>query len=270
MKLVEVVADFTPGEADELRRAMAAWKRRGGLEPFRDTHPQRHARTMATRKRYFERIFEQIKGFGDYGFPESHSASFALLAYVSSLAQVPSSGRVRLRTAQLAADGFLSALADRPGRCSATACACVPVDVTVSEWDCTLETEGSRIFVRLSLDGNRILAPLSQERLQPRCLGRRSESIAAEAAPAVEQQSNDNRPSHETDPRRDQHDSTRGCAALALRLGFSRIAAFPKPARSASSPRARAPFAMSPISSGAPPSMPANARVLPMPARCAA
>ena len=79
MSLIQVVAGFTPGEADELRRAMAAWKRKGGLEGFRD----RIRNGMLERgydEEYFERIFEQIKGFGDYGFPESHAASFALLA----------------------------------------------------------------------------------------------------------------------------------------------------------------------------------------------
>ena len=83
MKLVEVVAGFTPGQADELRRAMAAWKRKGGLEPFRE-RIRDGMLANGYEESYFERIFEQIKGFGEYGFPESHSASFALLAYASS------------------------------------------------------------------------------------------------------------------------------------------------------------------------------------------
>ncbi|MEN1729347.1 MAG: OB-fold nucleic acid binding domain-containing protein, partial [Pseudomonadota bacterium] len=83
MQIAIVAAGFTPGEADQLRRAMAAWKRRGGLEPFRD-------KLMAGMSRrgysadFAERIFSQIKGFGDYGFPESHAASFALLTYFSA------------------------------------------------------------------------------------------------------------------------------------------------------------------------------------------
>jgi error-prone DNA polymerase len=83
MKLVQVIAGFTAGRADALRRAMAAWKRKGGLEPFHDEIRE----GMLARgydEAYFERIFEQIKGFGDYGFPESHSASFAHLAYASA------------------------------------------------------------------------------------------------------------------------------------------------------------------------------------------
>jgi len=83
MQIAIVAAGFTPGEADQLRRAMAAWKRRGGLEPFRD-------KLMAGMLRrgypaeFADRIFSQIKGFGDYGFPESHAASFALLTYFSA------------------------------------------------------------------------------------------------------------------------------------------------------------------------------------------
>ncbi|MYJ97244.1 MAG: DNA polymerase III subunit alpha, partial [Proteobacteria bacterium] len=83
MQIAMVAAGFTPGEADRLRRAMAAWKRRGGLEGFES----RLKAGMAERgysPEFAERIFNQIKGFGDYGFPESHAASFALLAYVSA------------------------------------------------------------------------------------------------------------------------------------------------------------------------------------------
>ncbi len=83
MKIAIVAAGFSGGEADQLRRAMAAWKKKGGLEPFRDKLIQ-----GMTERGYSEafalQIYSQIKGFGEYGFPESHSASFALLAYVSS------------------------------------------------------------------------------------------------------------------------------------------------------------------------------------------
>ena len=82
MQLAVVAAGFTPGEADKLRRAMAAWRRRGGIEPFRDKLVQGmldRGYTLA----YAEQIYQQIQGFGEYGFPESHAASFALLVYVS-------------------------------------------------------------------------------------------------------------------------------------------------------------------------------------------
>jgi error-prone DNA polymerase len=83
MQLAILAADFTPGEADQLRRAMAAWKRKGGLGPFHERLVGRMCAKGYTRE-YAERIFQQIEGFGEYGFPESHAASFALLVYVSA------------------------------------------------------------------------------------------------------------------------------------------------------------------------------------------
>ena len=83
MQLAMVAAGFTGGEADALRRAMAAWKRRGGLEPFKE----KLINGMVARnyeREFAERIFKQMLGFGEYGFPESHAASFALLVYDSS------------------------------------------------------------------------------------------------------------------------------------------------------------------------------------------
>jgi error-prone DNA polymerase len=82
MQVAILAAGFTPGEADQLRRAMAAWKRKGGLGPFQE----RVIDGMLARGYdlpFAERIFKQIEGFGEYGFPESHAASFALLVYVS-------------------------------------------------------------------------------------------------------------------------------------------------------------------------------------------
>jgi error-prone DNA polymerase len=83
MQLAILAADFTPGEADSLRRAMAAWKRKGGLGPF---HERLVGRMVAKgyEPEFAGRIFKQIEGFGEYGFPESHAASFALLVYVSA------------------------------------------------------------------------------------------------------------------------------------------------------------------------------------------
>jgi error-prone DNA polymerase len=83
MQLAIVAAGFTPGEADRLRRAMAAWKRKGSLGPFE----QRLVEGMRARgydEGFARQVFQQILGFGEYGFPESHAASFALLVYVSA------------------------------------------------------------------------------------------------------------------------------------------------------------------------------------------
>jgi DNA-directed DNA polymerase III PolC len=82
MQVAILAAGFTPGEADQLRRAMAAWKRKGGVHKFYD----RVVNGMLERgytQEFSERIFKQIQGFGEYGFPESHAASFALLVYIS-------------------------------------------------------------------------------------------------------------------------------------------------------------------------------------------
>ncbi|HYQ99752.1 MAG TPA: error-prone DNA polymerase, partial [Casimicrobiaceae bacterium] len=83
MQLAIVAAGFSPGEADHLRRSMAAWRRKGGLEKFE----QRLVDGMGERgysEAFARQIYQQILGFGEYGFPESHSASFALLVYTSA------------------------------------------------------------------------------------------------------------------------------------------------------------------------------------------
>lgn len=82
MQLAILAAGFSAGEADQLRRSMAAWRRKGGLEKFHD----RVIDGMLARgypREFADRVFRQIEGFGEYGFPESHAASFALLVYVS-------------------------------------------------------------------------------------------------------------------------------------------------------------------------------------------
>ncbi|HMV52746.1 MAG TPA: error-prone DNA polymerase [Rhodocyclaceae bacterium] len=83
MQLSIVAAGFTPGEADRLRRAMAAWRRKGGLEPF-EMKLVDGMRARGYDEAFARQIFQQILGFGEYGFPESHAASFALLVYVSA------------------------------------------------------------------------------------------------------------------------------------------------------------------------------------------
>jgi error-prone DNA polymerase len=83
MQLAIVAAGFTPGEADRLRRAMAAWRRKGGLEPFEERLVS-GMRARGYDEGFARQVFQQILGFGEYGFPESHAASFALLVYVSA------------------------------------------------------------------------------------------------------------------------------------------------------------------------------------------
>ncbi len=137
MQLAMVAAAFTAGEADALRRGMAAWKRKGGVQRFREPL----VRGMVARgypPDFAEGLFRQIEGFGEYGFPESHAASFALLVYFSSwfkchepacfLAALLNAQPLGFYTPwQLVQDAQQHGVEVRP------------VDVTVSEWDCTLE-----------------------------------------------------------------------------------------------------------------------------------
>jgi error-prone DNA polymerase len=143
MQLAVVAAGFTPGEADQLRRAMAAWKRKGGLEPFQKKLVD-GMRGNGIPAEFADRIYRQILGFGEYGFPESHSVSFALLAYVSAwlkhhepaafLAALLNSQPMGFYTpSQLVQDARRHGVEVRP------------VDVTVSEWECTLEGEVVRL-----------------------------------------------------------------------------------------------------------------------------
>ena len=83
MKVAMVGAGFSAGEADQLRRAMAAWRKNGAIEKF---YPKIINGMLANgyTREFAEQCFLQIRGFGEYGFPESHSASFALLVYVSA------------------------------------------------------------------------------------------------------------------------------------------------------------------------------------------
>ncbi|MEL7310679.1 MAG: error-prone DNA polymerase [Pseudomonadota bacterium] len=137
MELAVVAAGFTPGEADQLRRAMAAWKRRGGLGPF-EAKLKAGMQERGYSDAFAAQIFAQIKGFGEYGFPESHSASFALLVYVSAWLKChyPAAFVCALINSQPM--GFYSAsqLTQMLRRHGVDI---RPVDVRHSDWDCTLE-----------------------------------------------------------------------------------------------------------------------------------
>jgi len=137
MQLAVVAAGFTPGEADQLRRAMAAWKRRGGIGPFEDKliSGMRHRGYSVE---FARQIFNQIQGFGEYGFPESHSASFALLVYVSAWLKChePAAFTCALLNSQpmgFYAPAQLVQMVRRHG------VELRPVDVNCSDWDSTLE-----------------------------------------------------------------------------------------------------------------------------------
>ena len=137
MQLAIVAAGFTPGEADQLRRSMAAWKRRGGMEHYR----QRIIEGMTERgyqAGFAEQVFEQIKGFGSYGFPESHAASFALLVYASAWLKChyPAAFAAALLNAQPLGFYSVSQIIQDARRNGVDV---RPVDVRFSEWEAGLE-----------------------------------------------------------------------------------------------------------------------------------
>ena len=142
MEIAMVAAGFSAGKADQLRRAMAAWKRKGGLEPFKDDLVN-GMRKKGYDEKFALQIFEQIKGFGEYGFPESHSASFALLVYVSAWLKCyePAAFTCALLNSQPMGFYSPSQLVQDAQRHGVEV---RPVDVLVSSWDCTLEEAGLR------------------------------------------------------------------------------------------------------------------------------
>jgi error-prone DNA polymerase len=170
MQIAIIAAGFTPGEADGLRRAMAAWKRKGGLGKY-----ERRLIDGMTERGYelafAQAVFEQVKGFSSYGFPESHAASFALLVYASCwikhhhpaefLAAMLNSQPLGFYTpSQLVQDAKRHGVEVRR------------VDVMVSEWDCTLEARhdlsdsaipAEALAVRLGL---RMVSGLKSEAIQ--------------------------------------------------------------------------------------------------------
>ncbi|HEX7811872.1 MAG TPA: error-prone DNA polymerase [Burkholderiales bacterium] len=150
MEIAMVAADFSAGEADQLRRAMAAWKRKGGLGAFKERLVS-GMRKKDYSEKFALQIFEQIQGFGEYGFPESHSASFALLVYVSAwlkhyepaaftCALLNSQPMGFYQPAQLVQDAQRHGVEVRPA------------DALASDWNCSLEdAQGDQPAIRLGL-----------------------------------------------------------------------------------------------------------------------
>ena len=137
MRLAVVAAGFTPGEADQLRRAMGAWRRPGIIDKFR-VKLMEGMKAKGLSDQFAEQVFHQIRGFGEYGFPESHAASFALLVYVSSWLKCyyPAAFCASLLNSQPM--GFYSpAQLIRDVRQHGVRV--LPVDVNESEWDSALE-----------------------------------------------------------------------------------------------------------------------------------
>ncbi|WP_459556751.1 error-prone DNA polymerase [Lacunimicrobium album] len=154
MQIAMVAAGFTPGEADQLRRAMGAWRKTGVMEKFRLKLLEGMAANGIEGK-FAEQVFTQIAGFASYGFPESHAASFALLVYVSSWLKcyypaIFAAGIINSQPMGFYAPAQLIKDAQNHG------VDVLPVDVNHSEWDCTIENGAVRL-------GYRMIAGMQQE-----------------------------------------------------------------------------------------------------------
>ena len=142
MQLAIVAADYTPGEADQLRRDMAAWRRSGRIERHKEKLISRMVK-KDIRQEFAERVFEQIRGFGEYGFPESHAASFAHIAYATAYLKChyPAEFVCALLNAQPM--GFYS-VATIVNDARIQGVKILPVSILESNWDCTLVESGCR------------------------------------------------------------------------------------------------------------------------------
>ena len=161
IELAMVAAGFSAGEADQLRRAMAAWKKRGGLDHFE----AKLVNGMLERghdEEFAQRIFNQMKGFGDYGFPESHAASFALLVYISAWLKCHQPGAFYCGLLNSLPMGFYS-----PSQLIQDAqrhkIEVRPLDVGISQWDHTLESPSSAAAQPALRLGLRMIKGLSLE-----------------------------------------------------------------------------------------------------------
>jgi len=164
MKIAIVAAGFTPAEADQLRRAMATFRHAGTIHGF-ETKMVEGMVANGYERGFAERCFQQIKGFGEYGFPESHAASFALLVYVSAWLKhhYPAAFAAGLLNAQPM--GFYApAQIVRDAREHGVEIR--PADVNLSDWDYTLEpTPSSRMALRLGLRQIRGLGEARADRI---------------------------------------------------------------------------------------------------------
>src|SRR5213076_56312 len=149
MRLAVVAAGFTAGEADQLRRAMGAWRRPGIIDQFRRKLID-GMQEKGLPSEFAEQVFNMIRGFGEYGFPESHAASFALLVYVSAWLKhyYPAAFAAAIINSQpmgFYAPAQLVRDARDHGICV------LPVDVNASAWDCMLEEVGPACRAGLAL-----------------------------------------------------------------------------------------------------------------------
>lgn len=146
MKMAIVLADFTPGEADQLRRAIGAWRSSGSIDVMGKRLMQGLLKNGVPRE-FAESVFLQIQGFSEYGFPESHAASFALLAYASAYLKCHHPAEFACGLLNSQPMGFYAphTLVDDAKRHGVRI---FPVSPEHSDWDCTLENGGIRLGFR--------------------------------------------------------------------------------------------------------------------------
>lgn len=165
MKLAVEAAGYTPGEADQLRRDMAAWRKSGRIEKHRARMVPRMLEEGIPEE-FAERVFSQIRGFGEYGFPESHAASFALLAYVTAWLRCHHHDAFACAILNAQPMGFYApaTLIEDAKRHGVEV---RPIDINKSRWDCTLERSGaSALAVRMGFRYVKGLGALERERLE--------------------------------------------------------------------------------------------------------
>ena len=187
MQLAIVAAGFTAGEADQLRRAMAAWKRKGGLGHFEERLIN-GMRERGYSEEFARRIFQQILGFGEYGFPESHAASFALLVYVSAWLKrhEPAAFAAALINSQPMGFYAPSQIVQDAQRHGVEVRG---IDVRTSEWDCTLERRADDSPDPALRLGLRLVKGLAQEAAQRLVDARaRRQGLAFESAQQLAEQ----------------------------------------------------------------------------------
>ncbi len=164
IKLAMVAADYEPGEADQLRRDMAAWRRVDRLERHREKLISRMV-AKGISQQFAEQVFEQVRGFGEYGFPESHSASFALIAYAASYLKChyPSEFACSLLNSQPMGFYSPSTIIEDARRHGVEI---LPIDIKFSRHDCTIEPDSRSIGGYALRIGLRYVKGLSDKDLQ--------------------------------------------------------------------------------------------------------
>lgn len=168
MRLAIVLAGFSPGEAEQLRRAMAAWKRNEGVIAAFKERIVKGMTSNGYSVQFAETCMNQLKGFAEYGFPESHAASFALIVYASSWIKCHYAAEFTCSLLNSQPMGFY-----HPAQIISDAIShnviVKPIDINFSEWDCTMEGENT---VRL---GMRLIKGLREDQVTLLCETRRKE-----------------------------------------------------------------------------------------------